>query len=94
MDREDVYTLADGSVFTGSQALNLGLVDTLGSLYDAVELAGDLAGMGPEPDVVRPRRRESSTLLDLLTGVLGGVSGLGDAVKQAQDGPQLQYLYR
>ena len=36
--------LGDGRIFSGKQALELGLVDELGYLEDAVKKAGDLAG--------------------------------------------------
>lgn len=91
MEREEVYTLADGSIYTGLQAYNLGLVDTLGSLYEAVDLAGDLAGIGPEPDILRPQTREKYTIFDLFTGLLGDVN---KAVRGTEAGPELMYLYR
>jgi protease-4 len=91
MDREDVYAVADGSIFTGLQAYNLGLVDTLGGLADAVELAADLAGLDGEPEVVRPREKRRSFISDLLTGVLGD---LGQEIKDAGVGPRLMYIYR
>jgi len=91
MDKEDVYAVADGSIFTGLQAYNLGLVDTLGGLADAVELAADLAGLEGEPEVVRPREKRRSFISDLLTGVLGD---LGQEMKDAGVGPRLRYIYR
>lgn len=47
-----VRTLADGRVFTGRQALELGLVDRLGNYYEAIQLAGEMAGIKGEPAVV------------------------------------------
>lgn len=52
MEVEAVRSLADGRVFTGRQAKELGLVDRLGGLHDAVLLAGELAGIPGEPRVV------------------------------------------
>ncbi len=52
MDQARVREVADGRVFTGSQALENGLVDNLGNYYDALDLAADLAGIKGEPDVV------------------------------------------
>ena len=52
METEQVRQLADGRVFTGRQALEAGLVDQLGDLQDAVTLAGKLAGLKGEPEVV------------------------------------------
>jgi protease-4 len=91
MDREDVYAVADGSVYTGLQAYNLGLVDTLGGLADAVKLAADLAGLDGEPEVVRPREKRRSFLADVLSGVLGD---LGQEIKGSGVGPRLMYIYR
>ncbi|RJQ27665.1 MAG: signal peptide peptidase SppA [Peptococcaceae bacterium] len=52
METAAVKTLADGRVFTGQQAKELGLVDQLGNYYDAVSLAARLAGISGEPQVV------------------------------------------
>lgn len=43
--------LADGRIFTGRQALEEGLVDSLGNFYDAVRIAGVRAGLGEEPQL-------------------------------------------
>lgn len=64
---DDVARVADGRVFTGEQALQLKLVDEIGSIDDAVRTAGKLAGIKGEPTRVWPKRREPR-LLELLTG--------------------------
>ncbi|MGO0123418.1 signal peptide peptidase SppA [Desulfothermobacter acidiphilus] len=51
MPRDKVLALADGRVFTGQQAKELGLVDELGDLHTAVRLAGELAGIKGKPEV-------------------------------------------
>ncbi|OAT79752.1 signal peptide peptidase SppA [Desulfotomaculum copahuensis] len=51
MNPDRVKQLATGRVYTGRQALQLGLVDQLGSFQDALDLAGRLSGLGPEPRV-------------------------------------------
>lgn len=43
IDKEEVKKFADGRIFSGTQAMELGLVDQIGSLSDAVDLAADLA---------------------------------------------------
>lgn len=45
LNAADVAMATDGRVFTGRQALELGLVDELGTLYDAFEVAKRLAGL-------------------------------------------------
>jgi len=63
-----VEALATGQPYTGAQALDLGLVDELGGLDRAVELAASLAGVtAPEVEEYRP----SASFLQRL---LGGVS--------------------
>lgn len=64
--KEEIYPLADGAIFTGRQAYNLGMVDTLGTFEDAVSLAGIMADLGPDPDRIKERKRQA-TFLDLLT---------------------------
>ncbi len=91
MEKEEVYPLADGSIFTGLQAMNLGLVDTLGGLYEAVDLAADLAGVRGEPSVVRPYRREKVSIFDFLGSFLGD---LHLPLDKKPAGPQLLYLYQ
>jgi protease IV len=57
MDHEEVVALADGRVFTGVQALELGLVDTLGTYQDAIAIAAALGGIKGEPSIIRERKR-------------------------------------
>ncbi len=59
LEVSDVQALADGRIFTGRQAKDAKLVDELGDLEDAIQLAADLAGIEGEPKVVEPRRRFS-----------------------------------
>ena len=63
---DSVKSLADGRVYSGAQAFELGLIDTLGSYRDAVALAGKLAGFEGEPKTVTIPSHEI-TLFDLLT---------------------------
>lgn len=87
---EDIYPLADGSIFTGRQAYNLGLVDTLGTYEDAISIAGEMSGLGPNPDIVRERRVKPG-LLDLLAGSLNLMEKLED---YEQSEPSLKFLYQ
>ena len=56
---DDVRLMADGRIFTGRQAKEMKLVDGLGNLEDAIEMAAKLAGIEGEPKVVEPRKRFS-----------------------------------
>jgi len=59
LDSLTVNELADGRVFTGEQAVSLGLVDTIGTFEDAVQIAAELAGIDGEPSIVRERVRRT-----------------------------------
>ena len=54
MEESKVKTLADGRVYTGLQAKNLGLVDEIGDYYDALAAAGELAKIKPGADGLPP----------------------------------------
>lgn len=69
LDRAEVVRFADGRVFSGVQAKDLKMVDTLGSLEDAVNEAAKLAGLPIPPAVIRPTKRFS--LFDLLRSQVG-----------------------
>lgn len=49
LDKEQVRKLADGRIYTGNQAKQLGLVDELGNMYDAIDGASQLAGIVGKP---------------------------------------------
>jgi protease-4 len=76
MDAAEVKALADGRVYTGRQAKELGLVDQLGDFHDAVLLAGALAGLPGEPAVVELGPKN---IFRELFGVTGGNTFWGSA---------------
>ena len=85
----EVAGLADGRVFTGEEALGLKLVDKLGSIDEAVRVAGKLAGIKGEPTRVWPKRREPR-LVDLLTSDANAAG----AVEKILSRRMPQFLYR
>jgi protease-4 len=62
---EKVKEFADGRIFTGDQALELGMVDKLGSLKDAINYAAELVGIEDEPKIINFTQKKSkiSTML-------------------------------
>ena len=56
MDEEAVRSLATGEVYWATRAKELGLVDELGDLDRAIDLAAELASAPRRPVYVRPRR--------------------------------------
>jgi protease-4 len=91
MSTDEIYPLADGSIFTGLQAYNLGLVDTLGGLKEAIDMAADLAGIEGEPEVVRPYHRSERGIWDLVGSVFGDFE---TKLNEITSGPRLLYLYQ
>jgi len=57
IDMEDLKKIANGRVFTGSQAKKLGLVDSLGTFEDAIRIAGRMGGIEGEPTIVKEKTR-------------------------------------
>jgi protease-4 len=59
---EKVRPLADGRIFSGQQAKDLGLIDTLGTLEDAIALAAEIGGIKGEPEIIYPEKKRFSLL--------------------------------
>lgn len=64
MPEDKVRRLADGRIYTGKQAKELGLVDEIGDYYDAVEGTAQLANISGTPNAVR--YNESRTWRNIL----------------------------
>jgi len=73
MDIAVVAQLADGRIYTGEEALGLGLVDRLGNLTDAIEWAGRLGGIEGDPKVVYAREKTGSFLKYFLESTVKAV---------------------
>ena len=55
MDVQTIASLADGRVYTGRKAVTLKLVDRIGNLDDAVQWAGELAGIDGKLKPIYPK---------------------------------------
>ena len=62
MKIDTIRPLADGRVFTGRKAKDLGLIDEIGTLEDTIDLAGKMVGLGEKPSVLYPRKRRGGML--------------------------------
>ncbi len=85
---EKVRELADGRIFSGEQARELGLVDELGNLEDTLALAATLAGIRGEPEIIYPEKKRFS-LLDLL--LQESVRKIVESLRESA--PPLNFLY-
>jgi protease-4 len=85
-----IFELSDGRIFSGRQAKDLGLVDDLGGLQDAVLLAGKLSGMEGSPEIVHGMKKKT-TLLKYLMGSM--TSAVVEGIKEkAAESRGAQYL--
>jgi protease-4 len=66
MDVEKIKTFADGRILTGETALELGLVDRMGNLEDAIDWAAESAGILGEVEVVHPEDKKLDWLKKLV----------------------------
>ncbi|MGK7946296.1 MAG: signal peptide peptidase SppA [Microcystaceae cyanobacterium] len=97
LPEETVRTFADGRVFTGEQAVSLGLVDRLGTEEDARRWLAELADLDPEKtdckDIEMPK-----SLLDRVLSRNQSRSRLGAAMNwlefELQTNGQPLWLYR
>ena len=62
MDLSKVEAIADGRIFTGEEAKNLGLIDRLGNLEDAIEWAGRMGGIKGKISAVYVPKKKFSIL--------------------------------
>ena len=74
----EIRPVADGRVITGEEAKDLGLVDALGNLYDAVDLAMAEAKLTGEPVLVYPPD-DRARFLEQIFGEAAGAAA--DAVR-------------
>jgi len=91
MEEGTVRKLADGRVYTGKEALALGLVDALGTYEDALAEAAKLAGIEGEPRVFTIAKKKY-TLLDLVFGDSRSILSLNKDRSESQ--VRFQYLWR
>lgn len=76
LDEAKVRSLADGRIFTGKQAKDLGLVDELGSLEYAIDYAAKLADLKEKPKGIYPEREKFGFFGKLAEGAMQMRQGL------------------
>jgi protease-4 len=97
LSAQRIRTLADGRIYSGTQAKELGLVDEVGYLEDAIELAKNAAGL-QQAEVVT-YRRAGEYRHNIYSSFLGGGVALAhlsnlDAMTLLRSGtPQFMYLW-
>ncbi len=87
METDIMTKLADGRVYTGQTAMKLKLVDRIGNLDDAVQWAGQLAGIEGELIPVYPKS-DKMTLIKKLAETLFQDVNLGSRLSE-----QFRYVF-
>jgi len=59
LEKAEVEAIADGRIFTGVQAKQLGLIDELGTFRDAVDMTAKMVGIKGEPELLYPEKKFS-----------------------------------
>ena len=90
LPQERILELADGRIFTGRQAKELGLVDELGDLEDAIIIAGKMGDIEGTPRTIREGTKKV-TLFDILTK---SIKSLADFTADEKLMPKLQYIFK
>ena len=75
MDLASVQKLADGRIYTGADAKEIGLVDRIGNMEDALDWAGELAGIEGDIIPVYPPPKKLSVMRLLTESLLGDLLG-------------------
>ncbi|MFP3895867.1 MAG: signal peptide peptidase SppA [Anaerolineales bacterium] len=95
LSEEYVRTYADGRIFSGKRAVELGFVDATGDLEDAIDKAAELGGIRREPEILRFEGEPS--FFDLLSSALARLETPSEVALYREivrhDRPTLQYLY-
>ena len=66
MEREKILAIADGRIFSGKEAKDLGLIDSIGNFRDAVDLAKEMVHIEGEAKLIFPEKKGKSFIWDLL----------------------------
>jgi protease IV len=88
MPQEELKKYAEGRVWSGKEALNIKLVDTLGGLEDAIKIAARKAGLKEKYDVVYWPEQKNLYWKQLLSGM-----GDEDAKVESVLKKELGFLY-
>ena len=73
---EDVREIAKGRVWTGEQAVDIGLVDELGGIMRAIEVTKELAEIKPETDIYLKTFPRPKPFAERLQEQLSGVASI------------------
>lgn len=93
MEVDSVHKIAEGRVWSGKRALELGLVDALGGVDDAVKYVAELADLGDDYRVA-PYPRAEDPVQRIMRKLQGDDEEYIEAMLQSQLGEQYKYMQK
>lgn len=89
LPKEELMKYANGRVFTGLQAYEYKLIDSLGTFEDAVRITSQMAGIEGEPKIIR-QKKKISFMEELIGSEIEEITNIKDKIFQE---PILQYKF-
>lgn len=96
LSREKVYELADGRIYSGKQAYELGLIDELGHFHEVIDDLREDLGRGNLDVIEYESHFGFGSLFSLATQQLFSTNGELESIQsllQQNQGPRMMYLY-
>jgi len=87
MSIDRLQPFVDGRIFTGRQAKEIGLIDELGTLNDAIKYAAKVAGIDEDSDLVYPEQESTNLIERYLQGAVSHYLGI-NLIEKRIIGPQ------
>ena len=70
---ELVDEFSDGRIFTGDTAVLQGFIDQTGTYYEALNVAGEMTGLGDDPEIFEPMDMDITSWKDIVRSTLKSV---------------------
>jgi protease-4 len=87
MSIDRLQPFVDGRIFTGRKAKEIGLIDELGTLNDAIKYAAKVAGIDEDSDLVYPEQESTNLIERYLQGAVSHYLGI-NLIEKRIIGPQ------
>ncbi len=93
MDRDRVYEIADGRIYSARQALDKNMVDAIGTVEDAYEVLEELCEVDSARIVEHRRRPNLSEMLFGVRAAQPSLDGVAAQLLQSATGPRFLYYW-
>jgi protease-4 len=66
--KDKIDEIADGRIFSGKEAFEIGMIDYIGTFSDAITIAKNLADIKEEPQILWPEKKRIPIISDIIEG--------------------------